>query len=65
MEALMDPLNPTTAVSAAMLGGLEKHSEGSAPALRRKRSAPRKRPDEENETEPAPDAPKHTLDDLA
>jgi hypothetical protein len=61
----MDPLTPPAAVSAAMLDGLQKHSENSDPVLRRKRPPAPRRAVEENETELDTDTPKHALDDLA
>jgi hypothetical protein len=63
----MDPLI-TNGVDPALLRVLEKRGQERDPAARRRRPpGPEKSvaDDEENEQETGPDAPKHTLDDLA
>jgi hypothetical protein len=63
----MDPLI-TNGVDPALLRVLDKHGQERDPVARRKRPPVPEEPpanDEENEQEPGPDTPKHTLDDLA
>jgi len=65
----MDPLI-TNGIDPALLQIVEKRGQERDPALRRKRPAVPEKPVEEIEEEnsneePDPDAPKHTLDDLA
>ena len=61
----MDPLI-TNGVDPALLRVLDKRGQERDPEARRRRPpVPEKTAEEENEQEPASDAPKHTLDDLA
>jgi len=61
----MDPLI-TNAIDPALLRVLEKRGQERDPAAPRRRPPPPEKPaEEENKQEPDPDAPKHTLDDLA
>ena len=64
----MDPLI-TNAIDPALLRVLEKRGQDRDPASRRRRPpVPGKtadETDEENQSEPGPDTPKHELDDLA
>jgi hypothetical protein len=59
----MDPLI-TNGIDPALLRVLEKRGDEHAPVPRRKRPAVPEKTVEE-EPEPGPDTPKHTLDDLA
>jgi len=61
----MDPLI-TNAIDPALLRVLEKRGQERDPAAPRRRPpVPEKPAEEENQQGPDPDAPKHTLDDLA
>ena len=61
----MDPLI-TSGIDPALLHVQEKRGAERDVVPRRKRPAvPEKTVEEENEQEPDPDTPKHTLDDLA
>ncbi|MFZ0798286.1 MAG: hypothetical protein WCA13_06985 [Terriglobales bacterium] len=63
----MDPLI-TNGIDPALLRVLEKRGQERDPTPRRKRPAVPEKPaeeGEENNQEPGPDTPKHTLDDLA
>jgi hypothetical protein len=62
----MDPLI-TNGIDPALLRVLEKRGQERDRAARRKRPPVPEKPagEEENKQEPDPDAPKHTLDDLA
>jgi hypothetical protein len=63
----MDPLI-TNGIDPALLRVLEKRGDTREAAPRRRRPpGPGKtvEPDEDNQQEPDPDTPKHTLDDLA
>ncbi|MGD0414183.1 MAG: hypothetical protein ABSA80_02405 [Terriglobales bacterium] len=61
----MDPLI-TNRIDPVEPRGLEKRGEERDPMPRRKRPAvPEKTDEEELDQEPAPDTPKHAVDDLA